>query len=405
MVQSPTTGKVRELTRPKPYADGVLAWSPDGKRIAFLRSLTASAQDLFVVSSTGGEPKRLTFDEQTMEGLTWTRDSREIVFASYRSGGPNLWRIPAAGGKPEQVVSMAHHPTYPAIAPRGDRLVFSETYADSNIWQFERGESPKCLICSTLEDDTPRFSPDGRKIVFVSKRTGSEEIWLVDRDGRYPMQLTYVHGAPTGSPRWSPDGRWIAFDSRMKGSPDIFVISAQGGAPRQVTPESSAEVEPCWSHDGRWIYFASNRGGAYRIWKAPFEGGAAQQVTQGPGLDPVESPDGRRVYYFRPDADGIWTAPVSGGQEEAIPELNRVKRTRGWALRENGVYFYEDGPGAKPQVQFFNFTTRRVTTVLRPEAGPLRLVPALEVSPDGRTVLYAQIDQSIDGLFMIENFR
>ena len=78
--------------------------------------------------------------------------------------------------------------------------------------------------------------------------------------------------------------------------------------------------------------------------------------------------------------DGIWTAPVSGGQEEAIPELNRVKRTRSWALRENGVYFYEDGPGTKPQVQFFHFTTRRVTTVLRPETGPLRLVPGAVAS-------------------------
>jgi len=203
----------------------------------------------------------------------------------------------------------------------------------------------------------------------------------------------------------------VAVEVGASRAPRARLKSASRGVPlsehaaRQVTPENSAEVEPGWSHDGRWIYFASNRGGAYRIWKAPFEGGAAQQVTQGPGLDPVESPDGRRVYYFRPDADGIWTVPVSGGQEEAIPELNRVKRTRAWAVRENGIYFYEDGPGARPQVQFFNFTTRRVTTVLRPEVGPARLVPALEVSPDGRTVLYTQIDQRIDGLFVIENFR
>ncbi len=375
VVRSLATGKLRELTQPKPYAEGTMAWSPDRQRIAFLRTLTNSAHDVFVVSSAGGNPKRLTFDEQMIEGLAWTPDSREIVFVSFRSGGPNLWRIPAAGGTPEQVVSMAHHPAHPAISMRGSRLAFSETYHDSNIWRYEHAKagegftpapftSPKCLVCSTLEDDSPKFSPDGRKIVFVSKRTGSDEIWVADSDGSYPIQLTSIGGAPTGSPRWSPDGRSIAFDSRIKGSPDIFVISAQGGSPRLLTPENSAEVEPSWSRDGRWIYFASNRGGQYQIWKAPFEGGPARQVTEGSGLDPVESPDGKRLYYFRPDADGIWTLPVAGGKEEQIPELGRLNRTRAWTVRENGLYFYEDGPASTPLVQFFSFATRRVTTLL-----------------------------------------
>jgi eukaryotic-like serine/threonine-protein kinase len=414
VVQSVATGKVRELTRPKPYTEGLVAWSPDGRTIAFLRTLTESAHDVFVVSSAGGEPKRLTFDEQIMEGLAWTPDSREIVFVSYRFGGPGLWRIPATGGKPEQVASMVHHPAYPAIAVRGQRLAFSETYDDSNIWRYELAKtaegsapvsSPKCFICSTLAEDTPRFSPDGRKIVFVSKRTGSEEIWVADNDGSYQMQLTSIQGTPTGSPRWSPDGRWIAFDSRINGSPDIFVISAQGGSPRQLTTEKSAEVEPSWSHDGRWIYFASNRGGQYQVWKAPFEGGSARQVTVGSGLDPSESPDGKSLYYFRPDADGMWTLPVAGGREEAIPELVHVKRTRAWTVRENGIYFYQYGPAGRPLLQFFSWATRRVTTLFSPGIPPVRSVPGLDVSPDGRFLLYTQTDQKIEGLFMIENFR
>ena len=313
---------------------------------------------------------------------------------------------------PEQVLSMAHHPAYPAISRRGDRLVFSETYGNSNVWRYKRAttsegafRSPECLLCSTIQDDTPRFSPDGRKIVFVSNRTGSEEIWVADSDGRYPMQMTSIGGTPTGSPRWSPDGHWIAFDSRFKGSPDVFVISALGGAPRQLTPEASSEVEPSWSHDGHWIYFASDRGGQYKIWKAPLEGGAARQVTLGSGLDPLESRDGKRLYYFRPDADGIWTVPVDGGQEEAIPELRDLKRTRAWTVGEDGIYFYENGPSAAHEVQFFSFVTRRRSIVLRPDVGPPAVIPGLDVSPDGRTLLFTREDNDIEGLFMIENFR
>jgi Tol biopolymer transport system component/DNA-binding winged helix-turn-helix (wHTH) protein len=415
VVRSLATGKVRELTKPKPYAEGIVAWSPDGQTIAFLRTLTESARDVFVVSSSGGEPKRLTFDAQIIEGLAWTPDSREIVFVSHRFGGPNIWRIAASGGTPERVASVGHHPAYPAISRSGDRLAFSETFNDSNVWRYEfakAGEgstraplaSSKCLVCSTLEDDSPRFSPDGRKIVFVSKRTGSDEIWVADSDGGYPTQVTSMGGTPTGSPRWSPDGHWIAFDSRSKGSPDIFVVAAQGGSPRQLTPENSADLEPSWSRDGRWVYFASNRGGYYQIWKAPFEGGAARRVTQGSGLDPIESPDGNRLYYFRPDAEGMWTAPVAGGREEQIPELGRLKRTRVWMVRENGIYFYEDGPGSH-LVRIFSFATRRVTTALTLAVAPARFVPGLDVSPDGRTLLYTQTDQKIEGLFMIENFR
>ena len=69
------------------------------------------------------------------------------------------------------------------------------------------------------------------------------------------------------------------------------------------------------------------------------------------------------------------------------------------------AYFYECGPAASHLVQFFSFATRRISTVLRPEVGPLRVIPGLDVSPDGKVLLYTRADHSIEGLFMIENFR
>ena len=218
--------------------------------------------------------------------------------------------------------------------------------------------------------------------------------------------MTSIGGAPTGSPRWSPDGRWIVFDSRLSGSPDIFVIGAQGGTPRQLTFEPSTEVEPSWSHDGRWIYFTSNRGGQSHIWKVPFEGGAARQVTEGNAVEPMESPDGKRLYYFRNDQhDGIWTSPINGGPEEAIPQLAGVKATRAWTVCDSGIYFYRYLPLGASVVQFYSFATRKVTTILVPEKPPVFSSPGLDVSPDGRRMLYTQTDQTIDNIMMIENFR
>lgn len=164
------------------------------------------------------------------------------------------------------------------------------------------------------------------------------------------------------------------------------------------------EIEPGWSHDGRWVYFVSGRGGQSHIWKAPFAGGPARQVTQGDGGESLESADGKRLYYFRREHDdGIWTIPVEGGLEEVVPELSGVRRTRAWTVRDEGIYFYQEIE-AKPRIRFFDFATRRVSTLLtleRPAAGN----PGLDISPDGRTLLYTQVDGRIDGLMMIENFR
>lgn len=89
--------------------------------------------------------------------------------------------------------------------------------------------------------------------MFASGRTGNDEIWVCDRDGRNQKQLTFLEGPRTGTPRWSPDGRQIAFDSWLGGNSDVNVISADGGRPQRVTPDSLNGHAPYWSRDGQWI--------------------------------------------------------------------------------------------------------------------------------------------------------
>ncbi len=95
---------------------------------------------------------------------------------------------------------------------------------DSNIWRIpgpnssDKKSAPSRFIASTQPDLEPQFSPDGTKIVFSSARSGNYEIWVCDREGRNPVQLTSFNGPELGSPRWSPDSRWIAFDSPKAGN-------------------------------------------------------------------------------------------------------------------------------------------------------------------------------------------
>jgi Tol biopolymer transport system component/DNA-binding winged helix-turn-helix (wHTH) protein len=409
------TGEKRRLTWAT-VADGDPAISPDGKTLAFKRFNSSVVSDLYVVPIAGGEVRRLTFDNQAIAGLAWTPDGREIVFSSTRSNGLSLWRVRAAGGTPEQVAPAGGNAFYPALSRQGHRLAYTEVVLDTNIWRLElptitgqpataRPAPMTKLVASTREENSPQYSPDGRRIAFVSNRAGTEEIWVCESDGSRPAQLTFF-GAHTGTPRWSPDGRFIAFDSNAAGEADIYVIGVEARAPHRLTTDPTADNVPSWSRDGRWIYFCSRRSGSAQIWKVPAAGGEAVQVTKQGGFEAFESLDGKYLYYSKSYGPlGIWRMPVEGGQEEQLPELINAARRRYWAVGQAGIYFVPYEEHTPPTIKFFSFATGRVTPLAVVEKGPLAWLPGLAVSPDGRWLLYTQEDQRSSDIMLVENFR
>ncbi len=402
-------GEERSLTRPEPYSDSFPAFSPDGRTVAFLRSFSISAREVMTVAASGGEPARLTFDERPVWGLAWTADGREIVYSANRGGAEALWRVRRAGGPPQRVMVTSQTAVYPAISRQGTRLAYTEEFNDSNIYLYAgpRFAASSALAHSTREDHSPQFSPDGERVVFVSRRTGSDEIWVTRRGGGSPAQLTSFAGPATGSPRWSPDGRWIAFDSRAGGSADIYIVDPEGAGLRRLTTESSEDVLPAWSGDGRRLYFASNRGGDRQIWKLSLEGESPAQVTRGGGYECFESPDGKLLYFTRDrGVAGIWSVSVNGGEEKPVPELAPAGYWRSWGVNREGLYFVsKEEPGSGRAIRMFHFATRRITQLLKVGHEPLWLQGGLALSQDGRWLLYAQLDHAVNDLMLIENFR
>jgi Tol biopolymer transport system component/serine/threonine protein kinase len=404
------SGQRRKLTSPPAQIEGdsTPAFSPDGRKLAFVRWVTSGVSDLYLTPAAGGEPKRITFDNATIRGLAWTPDGEEIVFASERRGVSSLWRISARGGEPELAEAIGSSVQYPIVSSRGDRLAFTQLINDTNIYRVDltapasQRSSRDKFLASTLEDDSPQYSPDGKSIVFGSTRSGSFEIWLCGSEGQQPRQLTTMGGPLTGTPRWSPDSRQIAFDSRSQGNADIYVISVEGGAPRRLTTEPSEDVVPGWSKDGRWVYFCSNRGGRREIYKLPSEGGPAVQVTTQGGFECFESPDGQFLYYTKRSYDStLWRRPTAGGEETLAFNSDRVIHMRNWALSNQGVYF----ASSESAIEFLNFATGKATPVATAEKRLTRGVPGLTVSADGKWMLFTQIEQQGSDIMLMENFR
>jgi Tol biopolymer transport system component len=416
--------KRRLMSPPAQYTDDWHpAFSPDGQTLAFTRWIRRGICDIYLVPIRGGEPKRLTFDNQEIGNLAWTADGQSIVFLSFRGdGSARFWKISAAGGTPEPLAISSNHPLQMGIQPyfsisrQGHRLAYSIGLDDKNIWRMEvpgsKGQraSPIKLISSSLYDYGAQFSPDGKKIAFESWRSGTVQVWVCEADGSNPIQLTSMGEWP-GSPEWSPDGRQIVFDARAEVNNDdirhIYVMNAEGGPPRRITTGATYDGMPSWSRDGRWIYFASNRGGGWQVWKVPVEGGEAVQVTKNGGFRACESPDGKYLYYSKfVDTSGLWRIPVEGGEESLILDQLQAGYWEAWAVVDRGIYFID--PETKPHatIKFFSFATRRVTRIASMEKPvSILVISTLVISPDERWILYTQTDQSGSDIMLVDNFQ
>ena len=433
---SVATGERRRLTSSPPTAgiDTGPALSPDGRRLAFTRFVSYGIGDLFVLPLTGdlrpaGEPRRLTYENRFSAFPAWTPDGREIIFSSgsLTADATSLFAADASSfergtSNPRRLTSIGEQAGGPSISrPSGSgrsHMVYTKSHSNADIWRIQVPDpdgkantaepSRAPFIYSTQSEYGPQYSPDGRRVAFVSHISGVAEIWVCDKDGANPVQVTTAGWPATMSPRWSPDSSQIVFQAAREGAGDIFTIPAGGGAPKRLTDDLGNEWGPSWSHDGRWIYFVSNRSGREQVWKAPAGGGKVVQVTKNGGTGPLESPDGRYVYYFKVGL-GLWRIPAEGGDERQV--LESLGNWNYFALTGQGIYFIPSSESPlsgmdmrssrESTIEFFSFSNEKIHTVARLEKGP----SGFTVSPDGRELLYAQSDQSGTDLMLVENFR
>jgi Tol biopolymer transport system component/DNA-binding winged helix-turn-helix (wHTH) protein len=411
---SPETGERRRLTAPPESVIGDCspAFSPDGRQIAFVRVISAVVGEVYLVSATGGEPQRLTNDGAGASNLAWTPNGRGLVFATRHSGKSRLLRLSLESSTQQWLAATGSDAQYPAFSPDGTRLAWRQNTDNIDICRIALKSSnpaakePASLIASTANEVSPRYSPDGKRVVFVSTRSGSDEIWVSASDGANPVRLTSFRGPLAGSPSWSPDGRQIVFDCRPEGNADIFVVNSEGGQPRRLTTDPAEDIVPSWSRDGRWLYFSSNRGGRLQVWKMPASGGAASQVTKQGGFEPVESPDGQWLYFAQErGSSAIWRRPVAGGEETLLFDFHQKSYSRNWVVAEDGIYFAVAESPIRSGIQFFSLATRSVKTVAEFDNNLPSSVSGLTLSPDGRWLLFPLVTQRGSDLMMIENFR
>ena len=373
-------------------------------------------QDLDPSFAPSGPPRRLTRHSfWTVSGLTWSRDGTFIVYSARQGGLIHLWRVNADSAHPPERIELAGiDVTFPATAPVGDRLAYSRTMEDEDIYRFEPPGTIRPIAQSSLKDWNAQFSPDGRRIAYCSARSGDAvEIWLGARTGLDPERLTRGPGTWQCSPSWSPDGTRIAFDSRAEdGSWHVWTIGVEGGTPQQITAHAGDQARPTWSRDGRWIYFMWTRDGIDDIWRTPGPGGPLERVTHGGSVTAGhESVDGTGIWYKRQLGEApLFFQPLVGGAARLVVPCVAAAR---FSVGPDGVYYMPCQPAGSRShdatIRVLIPTTGKerhfgtLTEVLWPASG--RTDGCFAISPDGRTLLYSRLASRGADLMLIENFR
>jgi dipeptidyl aminopeptidase/acylaminoacyl peptidase len=320
-------------------------WSPDGKSIAFLSSRPESAappatgaaaeqprNQVYLLSMSGGEARRVTNLKNGVNTFRWSPDGTRLVVVSRM--GPSDNRT----GDPKERSDVRHYKN------SGYKFNDSGWFDDrrTHFWvvDVKSGEAKQITEGNDWNDSDPQWSPDGKRIAFVSNRTGKEfdedrnsDVWVINADGTGKLIKISDHLESDNQPRWSPDGKWIAFTGEIqdRDHPKIYVAPAKGGAPSSLAA-NGLDLIPGgleWSADGKSIYFETGVKGEVHLFRVDVPAKTVSQVTSGPrAIRNVDFNFGAgRMVYLGNDfkrSDDLYVADLNGGNERKLTSLNET---------------------------------------------------------------------------------
>jgi len=382
------------------------AFSPDDGQMAFVRGNGAGfPEEVYVMTLNGGPPRQVTNERAAIMGPpTWSEHGDSVIFSSTKEGDPALWTIPASGGTATRLEGTGAATWHPVVAKNSGQMAAQKILRSSGVYclpvEGEPGRnSPTVITATNGRNEGPQLSPDGRRLVFMSDRSGYVEIWASNRDGSSAVQLTNLRGS--GTPRWSPDGLWVAFDSTSGGGlSSVWVISSMGGAPRPLVKDQFENLVPSWSHDGKWVYFGSPRSGKDQVWKVPVDGGSPVQVTHDGGFAAMESVDGTTLYFAKSRYDNpeLYKMPVAGGAETPFPEAVRPRSWAAWGPTSRGIFFVPaERSNSGTSIDFYDFQTRLVRQISLLDRSPFWL----SASANGKEVFFNQAERDESSIVLV----
>jgi Tol biopolymer transport system component len=305
------TGERVVATRRRPdffMAIGIvkISWSPDGETIACPTGNTeiapGNSMDVVAVSVRDGTERTLTRERWgSVQQVTWLRDGSGLVMTA-RDQEPSrmqVWHLSYPEGSARKLTNDSSNYLDSSLTADSSTIAAVQEERFSNVWVAPEGDAARARQVTENRLDGFRgldWTPDGR-IVYSSEASGNLDIWIMDADGGNQKRLTDNPGSD-GWPSVTADGRHVVFASVRAGRSNIWRMDIDGGNPVRLT-DGNGEHGPHCSPDGRWVYYISYSPGLTSgpLWKVPIDGGAPVLVTDEPTGQRAISPDGKLLAH------------------------------------------------------------------------------------------------------------
>ncbi|WP_028008212.1 winged helix-turn-helix domain-containing protein [Solimonas flava] len=318
--------------------DSQMAFSHDGRRLAFVRRGYSSGE-LYVADLASGQLQQLTHDGAAgVFGLTWLAGDRELAFNSTRDGNFAIWHIAAAGGEP-RLYSRLESPFNMDSFPGGGIVVAQHRTAEQIEIRSLRDGSLASTISSSGRDLYAQWLAGLQRILLISTRSGRLELWSTDATGRNARRLPLPRGT-FGVPAAAPLGSAYAVAVRPFGARhDALYLGDDGTRAGHAVLEDAHDYQNVsFEPDGRALIVSSNRSGSWQLWRYAIDGGALAPLTQRGGVYGQRVADG--LYHTRPGMPGLWRLRIgSAAEPERVLDALGIDDWGNWRIRGDALYY------------------------------------------------------------------
>ena len=394
-------GEVERITRDGVPPEGAV-WDAGGRSLLFA-STRGGRSALWRTLLDGSEFQRLYSASGELRAPTVSGDGRQVAFEHWQIA-TRLVRLAApqsgddSGAGPVQLTIAAPAAAPAAAIPSAAASAPAAATAPDTAPAPATAAAPAATAGSmtAAQDRHAQLSPDRAQLVFVSNRGSGEQLWIAPSAGGAARPLTRASSDYLATPRWSPDGRKVVFAAAEAGRFDLWAVEVASGKLERLSDDGRSR-NPAFSRDGRWLYFASTRGGRigdWQLWRRGWpDEGKAQQLTTGGGFAAIESRDGDTLYFVRADRGGLWSRGREPGGDETlvVPELAAADWDN-WDVGSEAVWFVARGASGPPVLARYAFATQAVSR-LRPLPA---LLPrsGLALDAPAHTLILAEVTEA-----------
>lgn len=253
----------RPITRGSDVQDFRPSYSPDGRSILFTR-----LRKICVMDPRGRNIRMVHNFPGMQDAPCWSPDGRSVAFVSTGDGAYDIWVATRDGDDPRNLTRDNETDAFPCWSADGRRILFTQVGKGySSICCVDVASRRKVLL--NPEDKScrsPASSPDGKKIAYVSWKTKDRDIWVMDSDGRNPIQIVFHPGHFDDSPCWSPDGKSIVFTCEKDGPRNLWMVPSAGGQPGPITHHTDGyDLTPSFHPAGHRVVYARQLGAGCQV--------------------------------------------------------------------------------------------------------------------------------------------